>query len=95
MITRSQNCVLATDKYCWIQTKQKYLVKKNHYKQKRRKELLNFFYLCKCCEHILIDYLSKGHIFKLQDPLNNKKAKILRKKFNLFVYGQFVGDLTC
>ena len=92
---RGQTCVLATDEYCWKQVKQKYLVKKNHYTQKRRKELSNFFYLCKCCEHILIDRLSRGHIVKLQDPVSNKRAKILRKKFNLFVYEQSVGDLPC
>ena len=92
---RGQNCILVTDEYCWKQTKQKYLVKKNHYTRKRREELLNFFHLCKCCEHILIDRLSREHIVKLQDPLSNKIAKILRKKFNLFVYGQFIGDLTC
>ena len=91
---RGQNFEFATDKYCWRQTKRKYLDKKNHCTQKKRKELLNLRYLCKCCEHVLIDRSSRGHIVKLQDPLSNKRAKILRKKFNLFVYGWFIGDLT-
>ena len=91
---RGQNCVLATDEYCWRNTKEKYSVKKNHYTWKRRRELLNFFYLCKCCEHTFIDRLSGGHIVQLQDSLSNKRAKISRKKFNLFVYGQYIGDIT-
>ena len=53
---RGQNYIPATEEYCWRQAKQKYLVKKNHYTQKRRKELLNFFYLCKCCEHTLVNH---------------------------------------
>ena len=74
--------------------KEKYLVKKSYYTRKRRRELLNFFYLCKCWEHTLIDLLSRGHIVQLQDPVSNKRAKILRKTFNLFVYGQHIGDIS-
>ena len=37
---RGWNCILATDKYCWRQTKQKYLVKKKSLYTKKEKRII-------------------------------------------------------
>ena len=90
---RGHNCLFPYE-YCWRETKSKYLFRKNYYTRKRRKKLSDIFVLCGSCKPEIIEDLTKGNIVTLTNSVDREHTDILRNRFNLIVYNNFISDIT-